>query len=112
MDSLALQATKYLELGMRQFPKEWRCYWASAFVFEAAGMKREALNVLSRGLVAVPDYEEGGKARLAMSMQQIEHMPDEPLQVEEPLPEQDSAVEATDSTVETTDSTPTVALAE
>lgn len=112
VDSLALQATKYLELGMRQFPKEWRCYWASAFVFEAAGMKREALNVLSRGLVAVPDYEEGGKARLAMSMQQIEHMPDEPLQVEEPLPEQDSAVEATDSTVETTDSTPTVALAE
>jgi hypothetical protein len=104
VDSLALQATKYLELGIRQFPKEWRCYWASAFVFEAAGMKQEALNVLSKGIAAIPDYEEGGKARLAMSLQQISAMPDEPLQVEEPLPE-------TDSTVETSDSTPTVAMA-
>ena len=119
VDSLALMASKYLELGMRQFPKEWRCYWASAFVFEAAGMKREALNVLSKGIVATPEYDEGGRARLAMSMQQIEHMSDEPLQVEEPLPEQDSTVETTDSavdtqdsTVETPDSTPTVALAE
>ena len=112
VDSLALVASKYLELGMKQFPREWRCYWASAFVFEAAGMKQEALNVLSKGIVATPEYDEGGRARLAMSMQQIEHMPDEPLQVEEPLPEQDSTVEATDSTVETTDSTPTVALAE
>ena len=105
VDSLALQATKYLELGIRQFPKEWRCYWAAAFVFEAAGMKQEALNVLSKGIAAIPDYEEGGKARLAMSLQQISAMPDEPLQVEEPLPE-------TDSTVETSDSTPTVAMAQ
>jgi hypothetical protein len=119
VDSLALVASRYLELGMKQFPREWRCYWAAAFVFEAAGMKQEALNVLSKGIVATPEYDEGGRARLAMSMQQIEHMPDEPLQVEEPLPEQDSTVEATDSTVETsdstvetTDSTPTVALAE
>ena len=119
VDSLALQAAKYLELGMRQFPREWRCYWAAAFVFEAAGMKQEALNVLSRGIATIPDYEEGGKARLAMSMQQISAMPDEPLQVEEPLPETDSsnaandtAVGETDSTVETPDSTPTVAMAE
>ena len=105
VDSLALQATKYLELGIRQFPKEWRCYWAAAFVFEAAGMKQEALNVLSKGIAAIPDYEEGGKARLAMSLQQISAMPDEPLQVEEPLPE-------TDSTIETPDSTPTVAMAQ
>ncbi len=112
VDSLALVASRYLELGMKQFPREWRCYWAAAFVFEAAGMKQEALNVLSKGIVATPEYDEGGRARLAMSMQQIEHMPDEPLQVEEPLPEQDSTVETSDSTVETTDSTPTVALAE
>ena len=113
VDSLALQAIKYLELGIRQFPKEWRCYWAAAFVFEAAGMKQEALNVLARGLAAIPEFEEGGRARLAMSMQQINLMPDEPLKVDEPLPETtDSTVETTDSTVETTDSTPTVALAE
>ncbi len=119
VDSLALQAAKYLELGMRQFPREWRCYWAAAFVFEAAGMKQEALNVLSKGIATIPDYEEGGKARLAMSLQQISAMSDEPLQVEEPLPETDSsdevndtAVGETDSTVETSDSTPTVAMAE
>lgn len=119
VDSLALQATKYLELGIRQFPKEWRCYWAAAFVFEAAGMKQEALNVLSKGIAAIPDYEEGGKARLAMSLQQISAMPDEPLQVEETLPETDSsngvsdtAGGVQDSTVETSDSTPTVAMAQ
>ena len=112
VDSLALQAAKYLELGMRQFPREWRCYWAAAFVFEAAGMKQEALNVLSKGIATIPDYEEGGKARLAMSMQQISAMPDEPLQVEEPLPETDSSDNASDSAVGSQDSTPTVALAE
>jgi hypothetical protein len=82
-------------------------------------MKQEALNVLSKGIAAIPDYEEGGKARLAMSLQQIEHMPDEPLQVEEPLPEtdttngvSDTAGGVQDSTVETSDSTPTVAMAQ
>ena len=119
VDSLALQAAKYLELGMRQFPREWRCYWAAAFVFEAAGMKQEALNVLSKGIATIPDYEEGGKARLAMSLQQISAMSDEPLQVEEPLPETDSSNAANDtaageqdSAVEKSDSTPTVAMAE
>ena len=112
VDSLALMATKYLELGIQQFPREWRCYWASAFVFEAAGMKPEAMNVLSKGLVAVPDYEEGGKARLAMSLQQISDMSDEPLQVEEPLPEADSSKDGHDSAKESKDSTPTVAMAE
>ncbi len=112
VDSLALQATKYLELGMRQFPREWRCYWAAAFVFESAGMKQEALNVLSKGIATIPDYEEGGKARLAMSLQQISAMPDEPLKVEEPLPETDSSNAANDTAVGNQDSTPTVALAE
>ena len=112
VDSLALQATKYLELGMRQFPREWRCYWAAAFVFESAGMKQEALNVLSKGIATIPDYEEGGKARLAMSLQQISAMPDESLKVEEPLPETDSSNAANDTAVGNQDSTPTVALAE
>ena len=119
VDSLALQAAKYLELGMRQFPREWRCYWAAAFVFEAAGMKQEALNVLSKGIATIPDYEEGGKARLAMSLQQISAMSDEPLQVEDAQPKTDSSSAANDtaageqdSAVEKPDSTPTVAMAE
>ena len=82
-------------------------------------MKQEALNVLSKGIATIPDYEEGGKARLAMSLQQISAMSDEPLQVEEPLPETDSSNAANDtaageqdSAVEKPDSTPTVAMAE
>ena len=123
VDSLALMASKYLELGIKQFPKEWRCYWAAAFVFEAAGMKQEALNVLGQGIKAVPEFEEGGRARLVTSLQQISEMPDGPLTVETPESQEetpvqeDSLVEGGDGAptdsqpAESGDSTPTVALA-
>ena len=78
VDSLAASASKYLELGMKQFPTEWRNYWAAAFVYEAAGQKAKAQEVLNRGLENVPAYEEGGRARLLMSGRQIEQMSDEP----------------------------------
>ena len=100
VDSLAASASKYLELGMKQFPTEWRNYWAAAFVYEAAGQKAKAQEVLNRGLENVPAYEEGGRARLLMSGRQIEQMSDEPLKVEEIAPaepadsaEKDSAKE-------------------
>ena len=92
VDSLAASASKYLELGMKQFPSEWRNYWAAAFVYEAAGQKAKAQEVLNRGLENVPAYEEGGRARLLMSGRQIEMMSDEPLKVEAPAePATDSA---------------------
>lgn len=91
VDSLAAAAAKYLELGIKQFPEEWRNYWAEAFVYEAAGQKAKAQDVLNRGLENVPAYEEGGRARLLMSGRQIESMSEEPLKVEEPVPEVDSA---------------------
>ena len=100
VDSLATAAAKYLEMGMKQFPSEWRNYWAAAFVYEAAGEKAKAQEVLNRGLENVPVYEDGGRARLLMSGRQIEQMSDEPLKVEEPVPaepadsaEKDSAKE-------------------
>ena len=100
VDSLAASASKYLEMGMKQFPAEWRNYWAAAFVYEAAGQKAKAQEVLNRGLENVPAYEEGGRARLLMSGRQIEMMSDEPLKVEESVPaepvdsaEKDSAKE-------------------
>jgi hypothetical protein len=100
VDSLATAAAKYLEMGMKQFPSEWRNYWAAAFVYEAAGEKAKAQDVLNRGLENVPAYEDGGRARLLMSGRQIEQMSDEPLKVEEPAPaepadsaEKDSAKE-------------------
>ena len=91
VDSLAAAATKYLELGIKQFPSEWRNYWAAAFVYEAAGQKINAQEVLNRGLNSVPAYEEGGRARLLMSGRQIEQMSDEPLKVEEPTPAEPAA---------------------
>ena len=84
VDSLAASASKYLELGIKQFPTEWRNYWAAAFVYEAAGQKAKAKEMLDRGLENVPAYEDGGRARLMMSVRQIDQMPDEPLKVEEP----------------------------
>lgn len=92
VDSLAAAASKYLEMGMKQFPSEWRNYWAAAFVYEAAGEKAKAQEVLNRGLDNVPAYEEGGRARLLMSGRQIEMMSDEPLKIEVPAePATDSA---------------------
>ena len=92
VDSLAAAASKYLEMGMKQFPSEWRNYWAAAFVYEAAGEKAKAQEVLNRGLDNVPAYEEGGRARLLMSGRQIEMMSDEPLKIEAPAePATDSA---------------------
>ncbi len=92
VDSLAATAAKYLEMGMKQFPTEWRNYWAAAFVYEAAGQKANAQEVLNRGLENVPAYEEGGRARLMMSGRQIEMMSEEPLKVEAPVePASDSA---------------------
>ena len=92
VDSLAAAASKYLEMGMKQFPSEWRNYWAAAFVYEAAGEKAKAQEVLNRGLDNVPAYEEGGRARLLMSGRQIEMMSDEPLKIEAPAePAPDSA---------------------
>lgn len=108
MDSLAATATKYLELGMKQFPREWRNYWAAAFIYEVAGMKKEAVEVIERGLKNVPEFDEGGRARLLMSQQQINQMPDEPLKVEADVP---ATVDTAVSDSSATDSTPVVAAA-
>ena len=108
LDSLAATAIKYLELGMKQFPREWRNYWAAAFIYEVAGMKKEALEVVNRGLKSIPEYDEGGRIRLSMSLQQITQMSDDPIKVEEAPAENDSL--KTDSAK--ADSAPVVASAE
>ena len=105
VDSIAASASKYLELGMTQFPSEWRNYWAAAFVYEASGQKAKAQEVLKHGLENVPAFEEGGRQRLLMSARQIEMMSDEPLKVEEP------AAEPADSAEKDSAKEPVVALA-
>lgn len=94
VDSLASASAKYLEMGIKQFPEEWRNYWAAAFVYQAAGMKQKAIEVANRGLTAVPSFDEGGRARLMMAIRQAEVMSDEPLKVEEAAPAADSAAPA------------------
>ena len=84
MDSLTNAAIKYLDIGQKQFSDEWRCYWAAAFVYDIVGEKQKALEVLDRGLANVPEYDEGGRARLTMSKEQIKMSPEKPMVVEEP----------------------------
>ena len=84
VDSLTNAAIKYLDIGQKQFSDEWRCYWAAAFVYDIVGEKQKALEVLDRGLANVPEYDEGGRARLTMSKEQIKMSPEKPMVVEEP----------------------------
>lgn len=97
VDSLASFAGKYLEMGMKQFDDEWRCYWAAGALYQSAGQKALALSAVERGLKKVPSYEEGAIARLEMALQQINSMPDGPLPVEKPQPETPAEEPAADS---------------
>ena len=104
-DSLSAAAIKYLDLGKKQFNDEWRVYWAAAFVYDIVGEKQKALDVLEEGLKNVPEYDEGGRARLKMSTEQIKMSPERPMVVEEPA--------VTDSAADSAkvDSTPVLAAA-
>ena len=93
VERIATDAAKYLELGMFQFPREWRNYWAASYVYASAGMKDKALDVVKRGLDNIPSYDAPGRSRLAMSLQQIEAITDG-LKVDDgsaPNPQADSA---------------------
>jgi hypothetical protein len=68
-------------------------------------MKKEALEVANRGLKSIPEYDEGGRIRLSMSLQQISQMPDEPIKVEE------APADSAPADSSATDSTPVVAAA-
>ena len=83
VESIATNAAKYLELGMYQFPREWRNYWAASYVYASAGMKAKALEVVNRGLENIPTYDGPGRSRLKMSLQQIEAITDDVLKVDE-----------------------------
>ncbi|WP_290762942.1 DUF2723 domain-containing protein [Fibrobacter sp. UBA4297] len=83
VERIATDAAKYLELGIYQFPREWRNYWAASYVYASAGMKEKAIDVVKRGLNSIPAYDAPGQSRLAMSLQQIEAITDESLKVDE-----------------------------
>ena len=104
-DSLCASAIKYLDLGKKQFTDEWRVYWAAAFVYDIVGEKQKALDYLDEGLKNVPEYDEGGRGRLLMSVEQIKNSPEKPMVIEE----ETKPAEPVDSA--TSDSAPVVAAA-
>ena len=108
-DSLLNAAIKYLDIGKKQFRDEWRVYWAAAFMYDVVGDKQNALNVLEEGLKNVPEYDEGGRGRLKISMEQIKMSPEKPMVVEEPAPAPAPDSAAADSAA--VDSNPVVAAA-
>ena len=85
-ENLAASSIKYLEIGMKQFPEEWRCYWAAGFVYDIVGEKQKALDALEQGLKNVSEYDELGLYRLKMSVEQIKNSPAKPMTVDEIVP--------------------------
>ena len=83
VERLATEAAKYLELGIYQFPREWRNYWAASYLYASAGMKAKALDVVERGLKNIPSYDAPGQSRLAMSRQQIEAITEDSLKIDD-----------------------------
>ncbi|ACX76322.1 putative membrane protein [Fibrobacter succinogenes subsp. succinogenes S85] len=83
VERIATDAAKYLELGIYQFPREWRNYWAASYVYASAGMKDKAVDVIERGLKNIPAYDGPGQNRLAMSLKQIEAITEDLLKVDE-----------------------------
>ena len=83
VENIANSATKYLELGIYQFPREWRNYWAASYVYASAGMKSKAIDVIERGLKNIPSYDAPGQSRLAISLQQMQALSDESLKVDD-----------------------------
>ncbi len=83
VERIANDAAKYLELGMYQFPREWRNYWAASYVYASAGMKAKAIEVAKRGLENIPSYDAPGRNRLTISLQQVEAITDESLKVDD-----------------------------
>ena len=106
-DSLAASSIKYLEIGMKQFPEEWRCYWAAGFVYDVVGEKQKALDALELGLKNVSPFDEGGLYRLKMSVEQIKNSPARPMVIEEVTPAAADSVQGDSTKVDS----PTVVAA-
>jgi hypothetical protein len=106
-DSLAASSIKYLEIGMKQFPEEWRCYWAAGFVYDVVGEKQKALDALELGLKKVSPFDEGGLYRLKMSVEQIKNSPARPMVIEEVTPAAADSVQGDSTKVDS----PTVVAA-
>lgn len=97
LEEMANFALRYLDLGIYQFPEEWRCYWATAHVLEILRDKDRIQKYMEKGLENVPEYEEQGRARLMMSLNAVNAM--SALTVVPDAPQGDSStVSASDST--------------
>jgi tetratricopeptide (TPR) repeat protein len=87
-------ALHFLDKGISQFPEEWRCYWAAAYVLEVVRDKKRALEYLDKGLKNVPAYDEQGRARLEMNRRSVETMRETLTVVPDPAPTANDTVSA------------------
>ncbi len=87
-------ALHFLDKGISQFPEEWRCYWAAAYVLEVVRDKKRALEYLDKGLENVPAYDEQGRARLEMNRRSVETMRETLTVVPDPAPTANDTVSA------------------
>ena len=67
-------ALRFLDKGIYQFPEEWRCYWAAAYILELVRDKQRAAEYLDKGLENVPAYDEQARARLEGNRRSVELM--------------------------------------
>ena len=91
IDSLCVLAMKYLDKGMYQFKEEWRSYWVAGIIYQTAFQKENAIQVLEKGLKAVPEYETSGRERLKRALEESKLLPDAKQIVPEVIENPDSA---------------------
>lgn len=101
IDSLVDKAMHYTNLGIKQFPEEWRCYWTAFFVYQSASKKEEALQLLNKGLENLAPYDKEGRMRLEAALKDVERW--KPLTVvkEVPVDSLSDSLKTADSTLST-----------
>lgn len=94
MDALVDKAMHYTNLGIKQFPEEWRCYWTAFFVYQAAYKKEEAIQLLKKGLENLPKFDNEGRMRLEAALSEASRWPDSMPVVAEPSVADSSKVDS------------------
>lgn len=77
IDAKVAFARHFLDKGMYQFPEEWRCYWAAAYILGATGRNAEARAYLEKGIKVIPAYDQEGQMRLKANLESLRSAPDQ-----------------------------------
>ncbi len=77
IDAKVAFARHFLDKGMYQFPEEWRCYWAAAYILGATGRNAEARAYLEKGIKVIPAYDQEGQMRLKANLESLRSASDQ-----------------------------------